>query len=456
MTRPDQGTVRAAAAVSALVLALLASPAATHAAGDQGLQGGWAVSDSGYVSFPHSTYLQLPMMQEAGARWVRINFRLGACFTNWTTTESGKNCRPDRKPARDVYDEVVSEAEKRGLKVLALLSNEAWHGDQNQWNANNSENTTGNGYNSYVGNFVNYAVKPLASKFRSRITEWEVWNEPNSWWYNNGTEYSGGSYMYPSNYAQLLKRSRDALRSSNSNNRVIFGGLLAHDAAAVQATTVDEGGRVRRVNKRADMPVPHPEPANELPDQADSRADQSGGRPDPSNTEASGQATAAALPCSDPVGESGASYLRATYRVGRNRAGWRAGDYPLHHVGQHLYLDQWGAVSQCKIRNYVQDLRNALFQYEGSATAKKIQITEFGWETKDVITPEQQAANLSASYDEFRLGSRPNVSRAYWFNIQDIWYAGLFYGLRTSGDDTDGYRGSAKPAFGAYETSAAY
>jgi hypothetical protein len=76
------------AAVAGFVSLALVHPELGFAAispGKQGLQGGWTVGDSGTVSFPHSLSSQLPIVQAAGAGWVRINFRLGACDRNWTT-----------------------------------------------------------------------------------------------------------------------------------------------------------------------------------------------------------------------------------------------------------------------------------------------------------------------------------------------------------------------------------
>ena len=85
---------------------------------DMGLQAGWAVDDSGQTEFPYSVRATLPLMREAGAAWVRINLRLGACYQDWTTP----GC--DGRTALDAYDEVLAEAEAQGLQVLALLSNE--------------------------------------------------------------------------------------------------------------------------------------------------------------------------------------------------------------------------------------------------------------------------------------------------------------------------------------------
>jgi hypothetical protein len=94
------------------------------AQGHQGLQGGWAISDSGQVGFAHGLSDGLPLIQSAGAGWVRINFRLGQCFTDWNSI----GC--NNQTALQVYDLVVTNARAANLQVLGLLSNEAWHGDQ--------------------------------------------------------------------------------------------------------------------------------------------------------------------------------------------------------------------------------------------------------------------------------------------------------------------------------------
>src|SRR4051794_12668538 len=77
------------------------TPQASAAANNQGLNGGWVVGDTGAVSFPHSLPSQMPIMREAGAGWVRMNFRLGNCYRDWTTpidqagvNDPNRNCDP--------------------------------------------------------------------------------------------------------------------------------------------------------------------------------------------------------------------------------------------------------------------------------------------------------------------------------------------------------------------------
>src|SRR5205823_645239 len=62
----------------------------------------------------------------------------------------------------------------------------------------------GSGDNTYVRNFAQLAVAVLVQHFVGRISEWEVWNEPNAWTSTDGNgHFSGATYMYPTNYAWL-------------------------------------------------------------------------------------------------------------------------------------------------------------------------------------------------------------------------------------------------------------
>src|SRR5258708_2707996 len=69
-------------------------PAAEAAQGTQGLQDGWAVGDQGQIAGGQLLSDEVGYMQQAGAGWVRVNFRLGQCFTHWTAV--GCNGQPAR------------------------------------------------------------------------------------------------------------------------------------------------------------------------------------------------------------------------------------------------------------------------------------------------------------------------------------------------------------------------
>jgi len=380
--------------LAALVSLVWLVPIAEADQGDQGLQGGWAVDNHGGVSFTHGLATQFDLMQSAGAGWVRINFRLGDCFQDWTSI----GC--NGKTALQTYDVVVDDALSHHLQVLGLLSNESWNGDQSDWTANNAENTPGNGDNPYIRSFATNTASVLAAHFNGKrgplVSHWEIWNEPNAWLANpvSGV-FTGGSYIYPSNFAWLLSRSYRAIKVANPTAVVVSGGLYAHILSLpIDAPTLPVSERT---------------------------------------------ACAASLP-------SGANYLCRTYAEGITYAGWRSGSYPLDSVGQHLYVDQFGLTSAERIVTYLQDLHVAYLAYEGARSNKKIDLTEVGWSTA-FLTTQVQAQNLRAAFAIFQKTSY--VERAYWFNVQDLPEAGLFFGLVDSG-------GNPKPVFAAYQQAAAY
>ena len=216
------------------------------AQGNQGLQAGWAIDDYGHVNFEHSVVSELPFMQQAGAGVVRINFRLGACFKDWTSAGCSTADGPN---ALAVYDQVVNTAMTTyHLKVVGLISNESWNGSQADWTAKNAENNHGSGDNAYGQAFARNAAGVLASHFAGRVAVWEVWNEPNAWTANPSPGvYEGSTFLYPSNFAWLLKRSYTAIKAAEpgSSSIVVSGGLFGHDpggaSVAVRARPAHRG-----------------------------------------------------------------------------------------------------------------------------------------------------------------------------------------------------------------------
>ncbi len=358
-----------------------------------GIQGGWALDDQGNVDFPGSLRSNLSLIRQVGASSIRINFRLGAHYADWTTRDARG------LSALDQYDVVVNEIrEKYGLHVLGLISNESWRGGQGDWTANSAEYAGGNGDNAYLAALSKRAAAVLIQHFQGRIGDWEVWNEPNGNTTTVSGQPRGGTYIYPSNFAQLLRHIYEDARQS-PGMRIISGGLLAGDW---------------------DLPPGVPTKSDAL------RRD------------------------------SGAAYLAATYQQGRRVAGWdsvraKYGAYPLDAVGLHLYVDPGGKTTRRKVEVYLQEVRDAYATYEASGTSKRVVVTEFGWGT-DAVTQEIQAANLQIAYAAFRDTSF--VENGYWFFVQDNAAAGLFYGLQTMGPGGNG--GSSKLSLGAYKEASAY
>ena len=359
------------------------SSEAIAALGNQGLQGGWVISDQGNINFLHSLQSQLPAIQEAGAGWVRIGFRLGGCYKDWT------NVGCNGTTALQQYDLVINDAQSRGLKILGLINNESWPGGQSLWTANNAEQAGGNGDNPYLQALSQNAAVVLATHYSGsiKINTWEIWNEPSQ----------SATYLYPSNFAWLLRHVyEDTRKAGLSGLTFISGGITCLQNSQNRITSVS----------------------------------------------------------------SGADYLTNTYKQGKTFAGWNAikatyGSYPLDGIGQHIYIDGFTTTNSTRMTSCLNYLRNAYVAYEGKATAKKTTITEFGWATTHV-SEGTQASNLQTAYVTFK--KTLYVQNAYWFDIQDIPEANpsLYFGLQTGGSASDNYLGVHKPSFSTYQQYANY
>lgn len=354
--------------------------------GNQGLQGGWAIDNNGNISFPHSLKTQLPLIQEAKAKWIRINFRLGSCFTDWTTV----GC--NGSTALIQYDSLVNDAQNRGLKILGLLSNESWSGSQTDWTTNNAENTSGTGDNSFLQAFSQQAAVTLAQHFQGKIDTWEVWNEPNAWTSNPSPGvYTGSTFMYPSNFAWLLRHVYEDTRVAGLTNLTfVSGGLFCHDIGGTPVTAS----------------------------------------------------------CANYLAST---YQQGVQKAGWGSVKQTLGSYPLDAIGQHIYVDQTAQTSSSKIKTYLDGLRSAYVASEGATTSKKTIVTEVGWTTASV-NQNIQSNNLKTAYSTFRGTSY--LTNAYWFSTQDIPEADQYYGLQTGGDAQNSYTGVHKKSFGAYQQNA--
>jgi hypothetical protein len=350
-----------------LVVTSIAVPPSAYAQDDehQGLQAGWAIDDQGNVNFTSSFSLANRHMHEAEASWIRLNFRLGACYKDWVS----RGC--NGRTALETYDEVVDIALTNGFQILGLVGHEAWPGEQKDWNAANAEHTGGSGDNPYLRRFADDAVTVLATHYRQKIRSWEIWNEPNAWTERDAQgKPVGGSFIYPSGFAWALTRGYEAIKLARPDAVVVSGGLFGHDL-----------GDPALLFARDACPTGIP---------------------------------------------SGADYLCATYEMGLRHVGWQPGRYPFDRIGQHIYIDGGGPTSEEKLRAYLEDVRDAYLLYEGPDTRKSTDITEFGWSTAG-MSQETQAENLLTAYDTFRQVGY--VARAYWFHAQDVPEANLFYGL---------------------------
>ena len=324
--------------------------AAAVARGNQGLQYGAVIDNSGNILLTDEA---LDKLAASGAGWLRINFRLGnGYFLDWTDTTAHSYSALSR------YDDIVNHARARGLQVLGELSNEAWNGWLSLWQAGNAEVAGGNGDNNYLQNFSHNAAAVLAQHFAGRIDTWEVWNEPSQ----------SATYLYPSNFAQLLAHVYTDTRALGVNTAIFVSGGIT--------SLQDNNGKI---------------------------------------TSAS----------------SGADYLKNVYAQGKQRAGWNTikatyGSYPLDQVGQHIYIDGFAKTTSTHIGTALKLFHDAYVQAEGGSTTKKTVLTEFGWSTKNV-SERTQSSNLQTAYTAYK--NTAYVLNAYWFFLRDESGPGLYFGL---------------------------
>jgi hypothetical protein len=134
----------------------------------------------------HQMPQNLRLMQQAGFRWVRVDF-------DWQSFESP---RGTWNFARN--DKIVEEAGKHNLQIMGvLLGGVAWanppHLHLDEWT-------------DYVGKIVTH--------YKDKVRHWEVWNEPNLFWINpDGADY-----------AALLKAAHKKIKEIDPGLTVLYGG----------------------------------------------------------------------------------------------------------------------------------------------------------------------------------------------------------------------------------------
>ncbi len=324
-----------------------------------GLDMGQSVDGNGNILLPPA---QVVTATAAGARYVRLNFILGSA-ADWNDAHLLAS-----------FDTIVDNYLAAGIQVLGLVNAQATtDGNQADWTANNAENNPGaNGDNGFISTtFVQNALKPLVAHFHDRIAFWELWNEPNAYQSCSGSVCSGGSFIYPSNFAALLADSYTAIKDPSpaglglSDVTLISGGLFGHSI----------GGALTATN-------------------------------------------------------AGATYLTSTFTEGITTTGtWatfaanHGSHYPLDGIGQHIYIDQNLLTTMTDIAAYYSWIHGAAAAFE---TPQPTYLTEGAWSTTSV-SQSIQAQNLDILYATSR--SMGYVPRVTWFELQDVPAANLYFGL---------------------------
>lgn len=199
-----------------------------------GVDVGWVVANSGQI-------IMTPQVADhvaaAGAQLARVEFRsspfiAGACA--FTAAICSQETAVATAQMYKTYDQVVANLTAKHIQILGLLDYTTLAGGQAAWTANNAENGLGTGSNPYTEQFAQTAEQIMAH-YQGKIHLWEIWNEPNAWTKSEGaTTYSGGSFMYPSNYAALLKETyQAAVVQHHLPVTLISGGLFGQSIQGV-------------------------------------------------------------------------------------------------------------------------------------------------------------------------------------------------------------------------------
>lgn len=164
---------------------------------------------------------QLRMIKDAGFVWVRQEFP-------WEDLEiDAKGDYTDRRnpssgaiSAWDKYDNIVSLVERSDLRLIVRLSAPP------RWAHAGYEQLGTRGPPARFEDFADF-VEAVATRYKGRITHWQVWNEPNIF-----PEW-GNQNVNPEDYARLLCMARDRLKRVDPAN-VVIGAALA--------SNVEQGG----------------------------------------------------------------------------------------------------------------------------------------------------------------------------------------------------------------------
>ncbi len=207
--------------VAAAATTLLAIAPSAHAA--KGME--VSVQDDG-VFVTRSTPFDIPTAYTLLDGLQVTRMRLTA---QWNDLNDDAQCRSRKKPRRPVYDfsaldGAIDSARAQGIKVLLTIT-----GPAPAWA--NSKKKCGQGegadFNPDVKEFGKFA-KVVAKRFKGRVDQYSIWNEPNrkGWLQPSGTNGTQYQKLYPAGYK--------AVKSVDRKAKVFIGELAPFVRAASQ------------------------------------------------------------------------------------------------------------------------------------------------------------------------------------------------------------------------------
>jgi hypothetical protein len=321
---------------------------------EKAIQEGWAVDDENRTLLTPEVARK---MRESGAKWVRLHFRLTARHRRW------------EDPLLTAYEQAVRNLRRERLQILGLLSYESWNGSQADWICNSREVDGGSGDNPYLRDLIENAFRPLLARFPD-VQHWEIWNEPNCWTVNppgDRDRLPGQYYIYPSNFAFLLRRAYEEARRRSDRITIISGGLLGADFTG---------------NPEIDAAIPY-------------------------------------LRSTVQMGREFAGWDAVKSRFGT---------FPVDHWGLHLYIGGGSRINADYLQKFYRAFAQSVDALEGKASRKQVWLTEIGWATPPKgLSEADQAENVTTLFAALK--GQPRVGPVFWFKLYDVPAADLYYGL---------------------------
>jgi hypothetical protein len=161
----------------------------------------------------------VPVMRDAGVRWVRLN-------VSWAAVE------PNGKGVLDAgylsqVDHAVDAARAAGIRVLMPIADGVPY-----WASGDPAKTSVNGTRSWnrtwrPARFEDYgdAVEAIVRRYSARgVHHFEVWNEP-----NHGRFWPSGPDA--GEYVEMLRAGSGAIRAADADASVVLGGISRNDYA---------------------------------------------------------------------------------------------------------------------------------------------------------------------------------------------------------------------------------
>ena len=190
----------AALAVSFVVLCL---PAVSSAA-EKGL-----VTDMSWGTSSSTQDQTAAAMTDVGAKWSRVNL-------SWSDIEKTQGSYS--ATAVSMYDGVVQRSVNAGVKVIIMVDRApGWASGSSNIEAPATDPTK----------FANF-VRWLSAHYAGKVAAYEIWNEEN-------TVRFWPSGVNPAQYVALLKAAYPAVKASDPNAKVLFGGMALNDYPFVEA-----------------------------------------------------------------------------------------------------------------------------------------------------------------------------------------------------------------------------